>query len=97
MSDGGLYARCKRKVSAIQAAYDGLLAAVDDYVAALTEEAEAESAAPAPDPNKLLALDMQRNGANRLRATLENQALDDLIRFSDRVIRIKHWEDGVFL
>lgn len=95
--DKGVYAAARQRVDAIQGAYDGLLAALDQYVGFLEEQIRAEESAAVPDKNKLLALTMQRGGASRMRENLETTALDDLIRFADRVIRLKHWEDGVFL
>lgn len=94
---GGLYANCRSKVEAVQQAYDDLLRSLDDYVEFLDGEVAAEEAKSDPDKQKLIALSMQRKGANLTRENLETRTLDDLIRFSDRVIRIKHWEDGLFL
>ncbi|MDB4895114.1 MAG: hypothetical protein JWN15_1376 [Firmicutes bacterium] len=93
----GLYRTCKARVAEIQTTYDDLLRQLDDYLAFVEGEVQAEQVKPEPDRNKLMALQSQLKGPARMREDLESVILDDLIRFADRVIRIKHWEDGVFL
>lgn len=89
------YRECKDHVEQIQNAYDDLLDALDAYsdtlsrlLDGLTEEERAHLG---------LALRMQRDGVSRMRNDLEEKVLDDLIRFADRVIRIKHAEDDTFV
>lgn len=93
----GLYATCKGKVNTINVAYDELCRSLDEYIDFLKAQAQAEETDANPDKNKIIALTMQMKGAARMRDTVESAVLDDMIRFSDRVIRIKHWEDGIFL
>jgi len=45
----------------------------------------------------LVVANLQRNTTNGLLGTLDTDLHDDLIRLSDRVIRFKHWEDGIFI
>ncbi len=87
---GAIYDRCKLQVKGIEEAYDQLMQEIDRYELALAELS-------AEDEELKIAVGMQRNGVARFRETLEGEALDNLIRFSDRVIRIKHWEDGRFV
>jgi hypothetical protein len=102
----GVYAACKAKVGTIQEAYDALVDAVEDYKALLTtliEEAEGAKGAKGADAgdeyNKhlLVVANLQRNTANGLLGTLDTELHDDLTRLSDRVIRFKHLEDGIFI
>ncbi|MDA8343913.1 MAG: hypothetical protein M0Z66_00370 [Thermaerobacter sp.] len=87
---GAIYDRCKTQVKAIEQAYDALMEEIDAYDRVLSELG-------GDDEELRIALSMQANGLGKLRDTLEGEALDNLIRFSDRVIRLKHWEDGMFV
>ena len=93
----GAYETCKAKVLTIQEAYDALVDAVEDYKALLTTLIE--EAQPDDEYNKhlLVVANLQRNTANGLLGTLGTDLHDDLIRLSDRVIRFKHLEDGLFI
>lgn len=91
------YDECKRHVETIQARYDDLLDAIAAYREHLDRISAAERAKESPDETFFIALRMQVKGTARLQELLETDALDELIRFADRVIRIKHWEDGVFV
>src|SRR6266851_1392259 len=93
----GVYQTCKAKVRTIQEAYDALVDAVEDYKALLTtliDEADPENE---QDKHLLVVANLQRNTTNGLLSTLDTDHHDDLIRLSDRVIRFKHWEDGIFI
>jgi predicted RNA-binding protein with PUA domain len=93
----GLYATCKGKVVAIQDAYDALVDAVEDYKALLTTLIEECDEQDEYDKHVLVVANLQRNTANGLLGTLDTDLHDDLTRLSDRVIRFKHLEDGIFL
>ena len=95
--DEGIYARCKAQVRAIGDAYDALVAAVEDYKTLLTALAEARSSEDARDKHLLVVINLQRNTATGLLNTLDTDIHDDLVRLSDRVIRFKHWEEGIFV
>lgn len=92
-----VYETCKVKAQTIQEAYDGLVDAVEDYKALLTTLIEAADPNDEYDQHLLVVANLQRNTANGLLGTLDTDLLDDLIRLSDRVIRFKHLEDGIFL
>ena len=93
----GVYATCKAKVGTIQEAYDALVDAVEDYKALLTTLIEESNADDEYDKHLLVVANLQRNTANGLLGTLDTELHDDLIRLSDRVIRFKHLEDGIFI
>ncbi len=93
----GVYASCKAKVQAIQEAYDALVEAVEDYQGLLTTLIEASDPDDEAEKHLLVVARLQHNTTKGLMGTLESDLHDDLIRLSDRVIRFKHWEDGVFV
>ena len=49
------------------------------------------------DKHLLVVANLQRNTAHGLLGTLDTELHDDLTRLSDRVIRFKHLEDGIFI
>lgn len=93
----GVYAMCKAKVQAIEAAYDQLAQAIEAYQATLNGLIAQADPADADDQHLLVTANLQLKTANGLLNTIETDLNDDLIRLSDRVIRFKHWEDGVFV
>ena len=93
----GVYQTCRVKVQAIQEAYDALVNAVEDYKALLTTLIEEGDPNDEDDKHLLVVANLQRNTANGLISTLDTEIHDDLTRLSDRVIRFKHWEDGLFV
>lgn len=94
---GDLFAAARARAAEIQAAYGGLMAAVDRYRAWLQAEVAAEQAKPEPDRIKLQALGPQVKYLAELSAALEGPTHDALVRVSDRVVRIRHWQEGVFI
>lgn len=92
-----VYAACKAKVRAIEEAYDTLVDAVEEYKALLTTLIEEANPEDEQDKHLLVVANLQRNTTNGLLNTLDSDLHDDLIRLSDRVIRFKHWEDGIFI
>lgn len=92
-----VYAACKAKVRAIEEAYDTLVDAVEEYKALLTTLIEEANPEDEQDKHLLVVANLQRNTTNGLLNTLDSELHDDLIRLSDRVIRFKHWEDGIFI
>jgi hypothetical protein len=93
----GVYAACKSQVLAIQRAYDEFVNAVEEYKALLSKLIEESDPNDAEDKHLLVVANLQRNTTNGLINTLDTDIHDDLTRLSDRVIRFKHWEDGLFV
>ncbi len=89
--------RAKQRYIAIQEAYDALVEAAEDYKALLTTLMQESDADDESEKHLLVVANLQRNTVNGLIGTLDNDVHDDLTRLSDRVIRFKHWEDGVFV
>lgn len=92
-----LYAAASEHVRRIQNLYAELLSAVDQYEEWLRAEVRAEQAKPEPDSAKIQALNPQIKYLAELSEGLEGPAHDGLVRVSDRAVRIKHWQDGVFI
>jgi hypothetical protein len=93
----GIYDTCKAKVRTIQEAYDALVDAVEDYKVLLTELIDEADPNEEYDKHLLVVANLQRNTTNGLLGTLDTDLHDDLTRLSDRVIRFKHLEDGIFI
>ncbi len=70
---------------------------IDRYRAWLRAEVDREQAKPRPDAIKLQALGPQLKYLLELSSALEGPAHDGLVRVSDRVVRIRHWQEGVFI
>lgn len=93
----GIYNTCKARVEAIQEAYDALVDAVENYKALLTTIIEECDPNDDYDKHLHVVATLQGNTTNGLLGTLDNELHDDLTRLSDRVIRFKHLEDGMFV
>ena len=93
----GVYEAYQAKVRTIQEAYDALVDAVEDYKALLTTLIEEANPSDEYDKHLVVVANLQRNTTNGLLGTLDTDLHDDLIRLSDRVIRFKHLEDGMFI
>jgi chromosome condensin MukBEF MukE localization factor len=93
----GIYDACKAKVLTIQEAYDEFVNSVEEYKALLTRLIEDSDPNDEQDKHVLVVANLQRNTTNGLINTLDTDIHDDLTRLSDRVIRFKHWEDGLFV
>ena len=91
------FAIAQAHTSEIQGAYQALMDAIDRYRAWLQSEAAAEQAKPAPDDTKIQALNPQLKYLAELAEALEGPAHDGLVRVSDRAVRIRHWQEGVFI
>jgi hypothetical protein len=94
---GELHDQVKGRVERIHRMYDELCAEVEDYRDWVKELVDAEKAKAEPDPKYVSAVGVQLRFSDRFLTVLEEQAFDELIHFADRVIRIKHYEDGVFI
>ena len=92
-----VYKACKAKVHTIQEAYDALVDAVEDYKTLLTTLINEANPDNEHDKHLLVVANLQRNTTNGLLGTLDTELHDDLTRLSDRVIRFKHLEDGIFI
>jgi hypothetical protein len=94
---GELHDQVKERVEKIHGMYDALCAEVEDYHGWVKSLVDAEKAKPEPDPKYVSAVGVQVRFSERFLTILEEDAFDELIHFADRVIRVKHYEDGVFI
>ena len=97
MVEKKVYDSAKAKVKAIQDAYDVLVDVTEDYKTLLTTMISECDPNDENDKHLLVVANLQRNTVNGLIGTLDTDLHDDLTRLSDRVIRFKHWEDGIFI
>jgi len=93
----GVYDACKAKVVDIQEAYDEFVNEIEEYKGLLTKLIAECDPNDEQDKHLLVVANLQRNTTNGLINTLDTDIHDDLTRLSDRVIRFKHWEDGLFV
>ena len=93
----GIYDVCKAKVVDIQEAYDEFVNAIEEYKELLTKLIAECDPNDQQDKHLLVVANLQRNTTNGLINTLDTDIHDDLTRLSDRVLRFKHWEDGLFV
>lgn len=94
---GELYDETRQRVERIEELYDTLCREVEEHRDWARGLVEAEKAKPEPDAKYISAVGVQAKFSDRLLTVLEEPAFDELIHFADRVIRIKHYEDGVFI
>jgi hypothetical protein len=73
------------------------VSAIEEYKGLLTKLIEKCDPTDEQDKHLLVVANLQRNTTNGLINTLDTDIHDDLTRLSDRVIRFKHWEDGLFV
>jgi 3-deoxy-D-arabino-heptulosonate 7-phosphate (DAHP) synthase class II len=92
-----LYERAKEQVDRIHDLYDALTDELESYKGWIDELLEAERAKEAPDPKFLSAIGVQARFTSNLLRLLEEDGFDEFVHFADRVIRIKHWEEGTFI
>lgn len=92
-----LYDDTKERVERIHDLYDALVDEVEAYRGWVEEQLSGERAKTAPDPKFLSAVGLQARFAGNFQTVLEEQAFDEFVHFADRVIRVKHYEDGVFI
>jgi len=91
------YSAASGLVSNIESAYVELMASIDSYRVWLEAKIAEEREKTEPDSSKLQALNPQLRYLTVLQEALEGLAHDGLVRVADRVVRIKHWQDGVFI
>lgn len=92
-----VYTDAHAHTRAIGAAFDTLVERIAAYRTWVEAQVAAEKSAPQPDSAKLQALGPQLTYLQELSAAIDGPAHDALVRVSDRVVRIRHWQEGVFL
>jgi hypothetical protein len=93
----GTFEAATALVRRIENEYMELMQGIDAYRSWLEAEVAAENSRADPDDAKLQALAPQLRYLAELQAEMEGRAHDGLVRVADRVVRIKHWQDGVFI
>jgi hypothetical protein len=91
------YESARAYVDEIERSYSALMTEIDLYRGWLEEVVAAEQAGPDPDDRKLQALRPQLRYLAELQQSLEGATHEGLVRVADRVVRIRHWQDAVFI
>jgi hypothetical protein len=92
-----LYEQARVQVAGIEESFQLLLDRSESYLAWVRTLAEKERSRPQPDPKFLSAVGVQVRYAGSFVDLLQRAAFDDFLHFSDRVIRLKHWQEGTFI
>lgn len=90
------YERARPAAAELERAFYAALDAADAYAALLDELAAEEDAKPEPNAELLRRFRHQRRETAELVAALEATPLEVLLRILDRVLMIKHTEEGRF-
>lgn len=91
------YDRCRLESTGIVNGYDQMLAAADRYRVTLAELHKTASAAESVDHEFLSWLEGQQKRLKQMVDHVETDVLDMMIRFTDRTVRVRHWEEGRFV
>ena len=91
------YERAKPAADELERAFYAALEAVDGYAALMDALAAEEEAKPEPNAELVRRFRHQRREAGELVAALEGAPLEAMLRLLDRVLMIKHTEEGRFV
>lgn len=91
------YERAKPASEELERAFYAALEAADRYGALMDALAAEEEAKVEPNAELVRRFRHQRSEVGELAAAMEGAALEALLRIIDRVLMIKHTEDGTFV
>jgi hypothetical protein len=91
------YERAKPAADEVERAFYAALEAVDRYATLLDALVAEEEAKDEPDAELVRRFRHQQREAAELTGALEGEALEALLRIIDRVLMIKHTEEGRFV
>jgi hypothetical protein len=86
------YNECRLRVDKIQKKFDELIHQCEEYKSFLDKQLKMNK-----DKKYNITLGMQYNPTSKLIENLDEDPLENIIEMQERVIRIKHWENGEFL
>lgn len=96
MPDLKWYARCKTELASMMDGYDQMVDGLERYFEVLTELKD-EVDSDVNEQEFLAWLNGQIQRVSRLKEVIDTDIQDQIIRFYDRNIRVKHWEEGRFV
>jgi len=91
------YERAKPASEELERTFYAALEAADRYAALMDALAAEEEARDEPNAELVRRFRHQRSEAAELTGAMEGQALETLLRIIDRVLMIKHTEEGKFV
>ena len=91
------YERAQAQAAELERAFYAALEAADRYAALMDALAAEEAAKPEPNAELVRRVRHQRRETGELVAALEQKPLEALLRILDRVLMIKHTEEGRFV
>ena len=91
------YDRARPQAAELERAFYAALETADRYAALLDVLVAEEEAKDDPNPELIRRFRHQRRETAELTAALEAQPLEALLRILDRVLMIKHTEEGRFV
>jgi hypothetical protein len=91
------YERAKPAADELERAFYAALEAADRYTALMDALAAEEEAREEPNPELVRRFRHQRSEAAALIGAMEGPPLEALLRIVDRVLMIKHTEEGRFV
>ena len=91
------YERAKPASEELEKAFYAALEAADRYASLMDALAAEEEARAEPNAELVRRFRHQRSEAAELVGALEGQPLETLLRVIDRVLMIKHTEEGTFV
>lgn len=91
------YEEVKRAVDELERSFYETLGAADRYAALLDRLAAGEEAKPEPNAELVRRYRHQRHEVGEVADAMEGAALEALLRIVDRVLMIKHTEEGRFV
>jgi hypothetical protein len=89
--------RARPEAAELERAFYAALEAADRYAALMDALVAEEEAKAVPNPELVRRCRHQRRETGELTAALEAQPLEALLRILDRVLMIKHTEEGKFV
>ena len=91
------YDRTKALAQELEQSFYDTLALVDRYAELMDTLVGEEQAGTAPNAELIRRLQHQKEEAQALTAAMEGPALEALLRIIDRILMIKHTEEGNFV
>lgn len=91
------YERARAQAAELETAFYAALEAADRYAALMATLTAEEEAKGEPNAELVRRFAHQRRETQELVAALEGGALEALLRILDRILMIKHTEDGTFV
>jgi hypothetical protein len=91
------YERVRPQAAELERAFYAALESADRYAALMDALVAEEAAKPERNAELIRRLRHQRRETDELVAALEQQPLEALLRILDRVLMVKHTEEGRFV